>query len=134
MITWLVFAFIMLAILAQPSPKRRQRGRRRHHHYHSRAVQPAPAVPAAAQPEPVASAVPRKRRKSTPAASAEASKPVSAEDPTRGDVFSALKNMGFSAKDAKAAVQLCTSATGFESILKESLNMLRKPDAKVLAG
>jgi len=55
-------------------------------------------------------------------------------DPVCLDVLSALKNIGFSARNAKAALDRSTEKTGFEAILKSALALLKKPDAKVLVG
>jgi hypothetical protein len=120
----IVLVFLVAAIL-QPSPQKRKR---RHTFHHRRAVAAQPATAALQISLPIALPVPR--RKQAPRATKEA---LPVEDPTRGDVFSALKNMGFSAKNAKMALQKAT-ATGFEGLLKQSLSVLQKPEPKVLAG
>jgi hypothetical protein len=116
-VTWtgaILLAFCIVAIFSQPNPKRRPRSRHRHHHRRRAAAHNVALV----------------TRKQAASATVE---PV-AIDPTRLDVLSALKNMGYSARHAQAAVQKTVGLTGFEGILKQSLEFLRKPDAKALVG
>ena len=54
----------------------------------------------------------------------QAAAPTRKDDPTRGEIISALKNLGYSVKDSAAAATRA-SGEGFEKRFKNALGLLR---------
>jgi len=94
-IAWTVVILLFVIIVMQPGPKRRPRGRHRYHHRDRHHHRGTRTT----------------KKADTPSV-----------DP---DVISALRNLGYSAKESKAAAQRSTTAVGFEARLKQSLVFLR---------
>lgn len=102
-----ILIFLLFAIL-QPGPPKRKRGRR--YSYHCRVAQ----FPASAVPAPKRARV----RATVPVVAA-----VESVYPDRADVISALRNLGWNAKDSAIAFEKA-AGTGFDEKLKNALAVM----------